>query len=114
MSTQRQQDTEQEQPYKQRRQRAICSSQTILGEGRYVHAAPADDSGRTTLQAAPGEAHLAVVERLLEKQAYVNAAPAPGSGRTAIQAASEGGHIAVVERLLEKGPMQTQRQSITE
>ena len=54
------------------------------------------------LQAAAGNGHLDVVERLLTAKADVNAAAAYG-GRTALQAAVEGGHILVIKRLREAG-----------
>lgn len=54
-------------------------------------------NGRTVLQAAAEDGHLAMVKKLLQQKATVNAL-APG-GSTALQAAAERGHLAVVARL---------------
>lgn len=82
------------------RQRFLSNEANINAN---INAGPANESGRTALQAAAENGHLDLVKILVATGAAINAPHAPISGRTALQAAAESGHLDIVGFLLGKG-----------
>jgi ankyrin repeat protein len=77
----------------------------LLDRGADVNEAPADQFGRTALQAVSsyGNADMELVQLLLERGALVNAKPGVEGGITALQGAAISGDIMLATLLLEKG-----------
>lgn len=80
----------------------------LIHMGAEVNAPPAEESGRTALQAAAESGHEDIVKYLIDNGADINApmmetAGYDKPGRTAIQAAAENGHEEIVIYLINKG-----------
>ncbi|KAH6847524.1 ankyrin repeat-containing domain protein [Chaetomium sp. MPI-CAGE-AT-0009] len=79
----------------------------LLDHGTDVNEAPANESGRTSLQAAslltPGPKKTELIQFLLDRGANINAAPAISHGVTALQGAAIAGDLMLAQLLITRG-----------
>jgi ankyrin repeat protein len=73
----------------------------LIRAGADINAAPAEDYGRTALQAAAEAGHLLVVNALLRENADVNAPPGETFGQFALYAAAKNGHLEALNMLIQ-------------
>ncbi|KAG9237441.1 ankyrin repeat-containing domain protein [Amylocarpus encephaloides] len=75
----------------------------LCPDGVDINTPPANNSGRTVLQAAAVGGDLEFIKSLLDNGANINAKPAPNRGITALQGAAIEGNIRIAHLLLEHG-----------
>ncbi|KAJ9272330.1 hypothetical protein DTO212C5_1515 [Paecilomyces variotii] len=75
----------------------------LLENGADINAPAAKNGGKTALQMAVSEGHLAMTRLLVHHGANVNGLPSPQQGRTALQEAASSGFVQLTEFLLAHG-----------